>query len=100
MPGTSVLDTPGFAVDWSGGGVTGDVPAWLNNPSRNFGCILIGSDFSQAAKRFDSRNNGSTFDRPLLRVTYTVPEPDAHGAQLAAFGALVALRVGRRRLRG
>lgn len=51
-----------------------DVQGWLDDQSSNFGWILIGNEAaSQTAKRFDSRENGTDANRPVLTVTYTPP---------------------------
>ncbi|MCZ6535030.1 MAG: DNRLRE domain-containing protein [Chloroflexi bacterium] len=51
-----------------------DVQGWLDDPSINFGWIVIGNEAaSQTAKRFDSRENGTSANRPVLTVTYTPP---------------------------
>jgi spore coat protein A len=51
-----------------------DVQSWLDAPSSNHGWILIGKEnVSPTAKRFHSRENGSTSNRPRLTVTYTPP---------------------------
>lgn len=51
--------------------LVGDVQAWVNTPSSNFGWILIGDETTPAtAKRFDSREAGATF-APKLTVDYT-----------------------------
>jgi len=51
-----------------------DVQGWLNDPSINFGWVVIGNEArSQTAKRFDSRENGTSANRPVLTVTYTPP---------------------------
>jgi hypothetical protein len=54
--------------------MVGDVQSWLDNPITNFGWILIGEEeTSRTAKRFDSKDNPTTNNRPVLRVTYTEP---------------------------
>ena len=51
-----------------------DIQGWVDDPSSNFGWILIGDEAaSQTAKRFDSRENGSVANRPVLTITYTPP---------------------------
>lgn len=49
-----------------------DVQSWLDSPSTNYGWILIG-DESQGvtAKRFDTKENGTESNRPVLRVIYS-----------------------------
>jgi spore coat protein A len=51
-----------------------DVQAWLDDPSHNFGWILVGeSDVAATSKRFDSRN-GSPTAAPQLTITFQPPE--------------------------
>lgn len=51
-----------------------DVQGWVDQPSINFGWVLIGNEAgSQTAKRFDSRENGTSANRPVLTITYTPP---------------------------
>ncbi len=62
-----------------------DIQSWLNNPATNFGWALInaGETTGQSVKAFYSRSatqnsTGGTLDptwRPLLTVTYVIPEP-------------------------
>lgn len=48
-----------------------DVQQWLDNPSTNFGWVIVGNeDTVQTVKRFDSRDNVSPAVRPRLDVTY------------------------------
>ena len=49
-----------------------DVQSWLDSPSTNYGWILIGDeDESATAKRFDSKENGTESNRPILGVFFT-----------------------------
>lgn len=49
-----------------------DVQGWLTNPSSNFGWIITGNEaIDKTAKRFDSRENATTANRPQLTVNYT-----------------------------
>jgi hypothetical protein len=42
-----------------------DIQAWLDNPSSNFGWVLLGKEGAEAtAKRFDSRENEAPENRP------------------------------------
>ncbi|MEE8158570.1 MAG: DNRLRE domain-containing protein [Dehalococcoidia bacterium] len=51
-----------------------NVQRWLDDPSSNFGWILIGNEAgNRTAKRFDSRENGSAANRPVLTIIYTPP---------------------------
>ena len=66
-----------------------DVQGWLANPSSNFGWILVGNESTTTtAKRFDSRENGVTANRPKLTVTYTVTSGVNHTTDVARETAL------------
>ncbi len=56
-----------------------DVQGWLDSPASNFGWILIGDESAlQSAKRFDSAQNSTVANRPVLTIDYTPPgEPTA-----------------------
>jgi hypothetical protein len=70
---TSVADI-GF-YSWSSPQVLADVQSWLADPAGNFGWLLRGNeDTSYTTKRFDTRENTTPADRPVLELTY-VPEP-------------------------
>ncbi|PKB72472.1 MAG: hypothetical protein BZY87_00005, partial [SAR202 cluster bacterium Io17-Chloro-G6] len=48
-----------------------DVKNWLDNPAANFGWLLLGDESkSQTAKRFDSKENQSAENRPVLVVEH------------------------------
>ena len=50
-----------------------DVQDWLVNPSNNFGWILIGNESTTStAKRFDSKDNSTEANRPVLLVEYSL----------------------------
>lgn len=50
-----------------------DVQNWLDNPSQNFGWILLGNESAnQTAKRFDTKENPAEGNRPVLTVTFLV----------------------------
>ena len=82
-PGGDFVATPsGFAViggqngpyAWTGAGLTGDVQDWLNAPATNFGWLVKGNEAAQqTAMRFDSSENGTLANRPVLSVTFTPP---------------------------
>jgi hypothetical protein len=56
--------------------MTADVQQWLNNPSGNFGWIIIGDERNAAtAKRFDTKENSDSTFHPKLTVTYTMNNP-------------------------
>ena len=49
-----------------------DVQAWLDEPSANFGWVIIGNETDrQTAKRFDSKDNPEEANRPSLVVEFT-----------------------------
>jgi predicted lipoprotein with Yx(FWY)xxD motif len=49
-----------------------DVQAWLDDPSANFGWLLLGNESgNQTTKRFDSRENLEVKDRPKLTIGFT-----------------------------
>ena len=74
-----------------------DVAGWVANPATNFGWIIRGNEETlNSAKRFDTRENPVPENRPVLIVTYAVPEP-AGALVLPAGFAL--LGVSRRRAR-
>ena len=51
-----------------------DVQAWLDNPSSNFGWLVRGNEgVSRTTKRFDTKENGTVANRPVLTVNYTPP---------------------------
>jgi len=57
-------------------GMVADAQFWLDNPSLNFGWIVIGNEAVVAtAKRFDTRENLNPALRPLLTVEYTAVSP-------------------------
>ncbi len=65
------------SYQWSGAGVIADVQQWVNNPAADFGWILTGNEASKgSAKQFDTKENANPADRPLLTITYTLPNPD------------------------
>jgi len=52
--------------------MTATVQSWLDNPSNNFGWILIGEEtVSGTTKRFGSRENQNISARPALQIYYT-----------------------------
>lgn len=49
-----------------------DVQQWLDDPSSNFGWILVGNEEStNTTKRFDSRENTTEQNRPRLTIIYS-----------------------------
>jgi uncharacterized repeat protein (TIGR01451 family) len=71
-PVTSV----GF-YQWSGAGLVADVQQWLSNSSTNDGWIIIGNETtSDTTKQFDTKENVTPADRPVLTIDFTAPPPD------------------------
>lgn len=67
---TQTVDALG-SYTWESAQLTADVQAWLDNPTENFGWILIGDESTEiTSKRFDSRENTVAANRPALAVTY------------------------------
>jgi hypothetical protein len=49
-----------------------DVKSWLDNPSTAFGWLLLGNESTtKTAKRFDTKENSTADDRPMLTIDYT-----------------------------
>lgn len=70
------------AYNWSSAGMLDDVQAWFSTPASNFGWIVRGDEATVgSAKRFDTRENMITQNRPVLTVTYTAPS-SVHDWQL------------------
>ncbi|MEJ2086737.1 MAG: hypothetical protein P8Y44_13885, partial [Acidobacteriota bacterium] len=66
-----------------------DVQAWVDNPSSNFGWVLVGNEFTQpTAKSFDSRESGGG---PVLEVTYNAPVPTVGYWALVLMASMLAL---------
>jgi hypothetical protein len=65
------------SYQWTGNGLIADVQSWLNNPTTNFGWLLTGNESSSAtAKEFDTKENTTAANRPVLSITYTTPPAD------------------------
>jgi len=52
-----------------------DVQAWVDDPTANFGWILIGDEGTPSAKRFDSRQSVAPELRPELIIDYSPRSP-------------------------
>jgi hypothetical protein len=67
-----------FAV-WTGPGMVADVQRWVDDPSTNFGWILISTEegASQRVKRFSSSE--ALTNRPRLTVIATLPAGEGEG---------------------
>ncbi len=73
----SAVTTVGNAIgfyEWTDPTMVADVQLWLDDPSANFGWIMIGDEStSRTSKRFDTRENADPLLRPELIVTFTPP---------------------------
>jgi len=75
-PVASASTSVGFTgtYQWTSSQMETDVQTWLDTPGQNHGWILIGNEASQqTAKRFDTRENGSSSNQPTLEVEFTPP---------------------------
>ena len=90
--GTFAMNPPA-TYTFSSEGLRQDVLAWLDDPSSNFGWMLLG-DESQfgTARRFDSRRFGDAATRPLLEIDYSVVPAPAAAAMLSLGGVLARRR--------
>ena len=75
---------------WSGTQMVADIQGWLTTPSTNFGWILVGDESTtNTSKRFDSRENPTSANRPQLTVNYTTATSvDGSTETPVAFGIL------------
>jgi hypothetical protein len=75
---------------WSSAQMVADVQSWLDNPTNNFGWLVLGDESDVAtAKRFDTRESTSP---PVLSIEYTpapTPTPTPGPIQLSAHGRRV-----------
>ena len=65
------MDAVGPYTFGSTSAMVADVQDWKDNPTGNFGWILIAAEDSTTAKRFDSRSNPDEAFRPLLEVEFS-----------------------------
>lgn len=71
---TMAVDNPGVYTFASNPSMLGDVQSWMDNPSTNFGWIILGGEGgSFNARRFASFQNPTAADRPTLTLTYSPP---------------------------
>ena len=80
----SAVQSVGFNGPYTWGStpeMVADVQSWLDDSPNNFGWIAIGNEALQGtAKRFDSRENGNSSNRPKLVIEYCPPTVDASWA--------------------
>lgn len=61
---------------WDDSEMEDDVQLWLDNPSTNFGWLLLGDESTApTSKRFDSKDHPTAAVRPLLRVDFDLVVP-------------------------
>lgn len=76
---------------WTGAGMMADVELFREHPDSNFGWIMIGrEDTITTAKRFGSRQNILTVQRPVLHIEYTLPCPVVKTGDLSGDGHLTS----------
>ncbi|MCA9200274.1 MAG: tandem-95 repeat protein, partial [Planctomycetales bacterium] len=66
---STLVDAVG-SYTWSSPQMITDVEGWLSDPSSNFGWLLMGVEVANSYKRFDSSENASTANRPVLRIQW------------------------------
>lgn len=72
---TAITTAPGLKTFASSAGMVSDVQAWLDQPSINFGWVLLCDEpITGNARRFASREAAAS-TRPRLTVTFTPPAP-------------------------
>jgi hypothetical protein len=75
---STLVDGPGVYT-WSSPAMVADVQAWLNAPATNFGWLLRGNEsIGGTVKRFDSRENTTAANRPVLTVQFAVLTPTVY----------------------
>ena len=68
---TVTVGGPG-SYTWQSSGLVANVQKWLDDPTTNFGWVLLGDETkSRTTKRFDSKENEKETNRPVLVVEYT-----------------------------
>jgi FtsP/CotA-like multicopper oxidase with cupredoxin domain len=74
--------------DWSSAGMVADVQGWLDDPSTDFGWVIIGDETDiRSSKRFSSRTNPIAAERPQLIVDFTPAGGGSIGACCLPAGA-------------
>ena len=57
---------------WASPQMIADVQSWIDNPSGNFGWILVGDETQTSSKRFHSRESPDASSRPKLLIEYEI----------------------------
>jgi hypothetical protein len=85
---TQTVDGLGV-YSWSSAGMVTDVQAWLDDPSANFGWIVVGNEAtSPSTKRFGGKDNADPAVHPVLQIEYEPVAPEPMPA-VGEIGALV-----------
>lgn len=58
---------------WESVQLAADVQAWLDDPSSNHGWLLKIGEGSPSSKRFNTREDATASNRPVLSITYSMP---------------------------
>ncbi len=75
----SVPAATGFNT-WVGSGLIADVQSWFSGMTLNHGWLLRDAEtIARSQRRFESRQNADTTRRPMLSITYYIPQ-EAMGA--------------------
>jgi DNA/RNA endonuclease YhcR with UshA esterase domain len=62
------------SYDWTGGTLVADVQAWVSGSVTNNGWLVKGAEGSgKSTKHFATKEFGTTSQRPVLEITYTMP---------------------------
>lgn len=74
---TQIVGNVGFYTWGSNTQMISDVQSWLNNPSTNFGWIILGNEtVGGSSKRFETDEYADPLLRPSLSVSFSpIPEP-------------------------
>jgi hypothetical protein len=59
--------------EWNSDGMIADVQQWLDEPESNNGWLLRSNESTKSVKRFASSENARADRRPVLEVSYEVP---------------------------
>lgn len=89
---TTPVSGVGF-YSWNSAAMVAQVQSWVNTPATNNGWMLLGTETDPGAvKRFDSRENFTEANRPVLVIDYTPIPGISSVATLGAIGLAGALR--------
>jgi len=100
-PSAATFDQVGNEISWSTLGLDADVQRWIDDPSSEFGWIVIGNEVDPMNTiRFASREIDTPAAPPTLTIVFSVPEPTQLWLHTAAIGALAGVRRLRARAAG